>query len=132
LSSDPIVCQATTQEELWAGWGYPLLRWVTNKLLMWHASYRFEQVEPVRAIGQLAPRSILLIHEQQDRLIPPAVARQRRAAAGWPKALWLVPGAEHTWVACLSASLQMPDRYMAHLTAFFQQTLLRDRSVAHL
>lgn len=99
---------------------------------MWHASYRFEQVEPVRAIGQLAPRSILLIHEQQDRLIPPAVARRRRAAAGWSKASGWCQERNIHGCACLSASLQMPDRYMAHLTAFFQQTLLRDRSVAHL
>ncbi|MBX5458815.1 MAG: alpha/beta fold hydrolase [Thermogemmatispora sp.] len=105
----------------WADWLLPLLHWVSNRVLRWHAGYRFEQVEPVQVIAQIAPRSVLLIHGQQDRLIPPAAAQQLYAAARRPKALWLVPGVEH-----VRACLQVPDRYVARLTAFFKQALLQD------
>ncbi|MBX5449371.1 MAG: MMPL family transporter [Thermogemmatispora sp.] len=106
----------------WVDWLLPPLYWMSNRLLRWHAGYRFEQVEPVQAIAQIAPRPVLLIHGQQDRLIPAAAAQQRRAAARPPKARWLVPGVEH-----VRACLHVPDRSVARLTAFFQQALLPDR-----
>ncbi|WP_376796392.1 MMPL family transporter [Thermogemmatispora sp.] len=119
---EQVVRQRLRLPPRWVDWLLPPLYWVSNRLLRWHAGYRFEQVEPVQAIARIAPRPVLLIHGQQDRLIPAAAAQQLYAAARRPKALWLVPGVEH-----VRACLQVPDRYVACLTAFFQQALLQDR-----
>ncbi|RAQ95842.1 MMPL family transporter [Thermogemmatispora tikiterensis] len=118
---EQVVRQRLRLPPRWVDWLLPLLHWVSNRVLRWHAGYRFEQVEPVQVIAQIAPRPVLLIHGQQDRLIPPVAAQQLYAAARRPKALWLVPGVEH-----VRACLHVPDRYVACLTAFFQQTLLQD------
>nr|BBH92109.1 hypothetical protein KTA_03080 [Thermogemmatispora argillosa] len=110
----------------WWDWLLPPLHWVSNQFLRWRAGYCFEQVQPVQAIAQIAPRPVLLIHGQQDRLIPPVAARQLYAAARRPKALWLVPGVEH-----VGACLHVPDRYVARLTAFFQRALWQDLPARH-
>lgn len=53
------------------------------------------RLDPVRAIGRIAPRPVLLIHGDQDLTIPMPHARALYAAAQEPKELWVVPGAGH-------------------------------------
>lgn len=51
--------------------------------------------DPVAAAGMLAGRPLLLIHGDRDPLIPLSVSREIHAAAGRPKRLVVIRGAEH-------------------------------------
>ena len=57
-----------------------------------------EEICPVRVVNQIAPRPLLIIHGKEDRRITDEQVRQLFAAAGAPKALWLVEGANHSQV----------------------------------
>jgi fermentation-respiration switch protein FrsA (DUF1100 family) len=56
---------------------------------------RVKNVSPVSVIGRIAPVPILIIAGEGDRLIPAENGRRLFAAAGDPKELWLIPGADH-------------------------------------
>lgn len=75
-----------------------LFEWVTDLLLLLRAGYRFNQVEPLRNIGHIAPRPILIIHGTKDSIVDPNDATLLYNAAGDPKELWIVPGVEHCGV----------------------------------
>lgn len=53
------------------------------------------EVSPLRAVRQMAPRPVLFIHGERDRLIPVRHARLLFDAAPSPRGLWIVPGAGH-------------------------------------
>ncbi|HZR44723.1 MAG TPA: alpha/beta hydrolase [Ktedonobacteraceae bacterium] len=72
-----------------------LFDWVTDALLWWRAGYHFNQVEPLRDIGRIAPRPILIIHGMKDSVVDPRDAPRLYEAAGNPKELWLLPEVEH-------------------------------------
>ena len=59
---------------------------------------RMRSLSPVRSVGKIAPRGLFIIHGMEDKSVPPDSGRALFGAAGDPKGLWLVPGAEH--VAC--------------------------------
>jgi uncharacterized protein len=67
---------------------------------------------PLRAIAEIAPTPVLIVHGEDDPLIGADHARDLFAAAGEPKALWLVPGAPHN--AALR-SKEMRARFVAYL-----------------
>lgn len=69
--------------------------WLVDYLLWWRAGYRFYQVEPLREIGGIAPRPVLIIHGTKDCRVNPKDALLLYAAAGEPKELWLVAGSDH-------------------------------------
>jgi fermentation-respiration switch protein FrsA (DUF1100 family) len=50
---------------------------------------------PVDSIGRIAPRPILIIHGQEDEVVPVQHAYLLFKAANEPKDLWLVPKARH-------------------------------------
>jgi alpha-beta hydrolase superfamily lysophospholipase len=56
---------------------------------------RVGNASPLGAIPRIAPRPVLLIHGDADRVIPDADSRALYAAARQPKQLWIVPGAGH-------------------------------------
>lgn len=72
-----------------------LFDWITDALLWLRAGYHFKQVEPLRAVGALAPRPILFIHGLKDSVVDPRDATLLYKAAGDPKELWLLPEIEH-------------------------------------
>ena len=74
---------------------FALFDWITDLLLWWRAGYHFNQVEPLRDIGRIAPRPVLLIHGQKDSVVDPQDAPLLYEAAGEPKELWLLPNVEH-------------------------------------
>ncbi len=45
--------------------------WLADALLWWRAGYHFRQVEPLRDIRAIAPRPILIIHDQKDSVVNP-------------------------------------------------------------
>ena len=56
---------------------------------------RVEHIAPVNVIAGIAPAPVLIIAGEGDRLIPADNGRKLFAAAGEPKELWLIPGADH-------------------------------------
>lgn len=75
-------------------------------------------ISPIDAIGRISPRPVLLIFGEHE--VANGRAREQFAAAGEPKALWIVPGVGHggyiqTW----------PDEYEARVISFFDEALLR-------
>lgn len=55
-------------------------------------------VRPIDDVAQIAPRPILFIHGEEDRLILPENSRLLYAAAGDPKELYMIPGVNHIGV----------------------------------
>ena len=102
---------------------FVLFEWVTDALLWWRAGYHFNQVEPLRDIGNLAPRPILLIHGLKDSIVNPQDAPLLYNAAGEPKELWLLPNAEHC-----GSYFENRMEYVQKVCAFFDTYL---RKIPH-
>ena len=96
--------------------------WLADHLLWWRAGYRFHQVEPLRDVGRISPRPILLIHGEKDSMIDPHDARLLYAAAGEPKELWMVPDADHCGAYFIDRSA-----YSTKIAAFFDSHLRKPR-----
>ncbi len=73
---------------------------------------------PKDIIGAIAPRPVFILGGEFDRAVPAYMARQLFAAAGEPKALWIVPRAHHVDYPRVA-----PQEYGARLTEFFQRVL---------
>ena len=91
---------------------------VADHLLKWRAGYHFNEVEPVREIPYIAPRSVLLIHGTADETTPYEHSEELYAAAQEPKEIWLVRGAGH----CGSYFDNRP-RYCDRIIRFFAEAL---------
>lgn len=59
----------------------------------WRANFR--EASPIRWIDRISPRPLLLIHGEQDELIPLTQARELYEKAGQPKELVVLPGLGH-------------------------------------
>ncbi|MCP4698813.1 MAG: alpha/beta hydrolase [Gammaproteobacteria bacterium] len=51
--------------------------------------------QPLRAISEISPIPVLLMHGARDRVVPVHHARDLYAAAGPPRQLWIVPAKGH-------------------------------------
>jgi len=104
-----------------------LFDWVTDLLLWWRAGYHFNQVEPLRDIGRIAPRPVLLIHGGQDTVVDPRDAYLLYAAAGEPKELWFLPDVDHCGV-------YFADRvaYVKKVVDFFEANLKQHQEPVQL
>ena len=69
--------------------------WLADQLMWCRAKYRFHQVEPLRDIGKISPRPILLIQGSKDTIVDPQDVTLLYNAAGEPKELWVLPEADH-------------------------------------
>jgi pimeloyl-ACP methyl ester carboxylesterase len=75
-------------------WFRPLVRgiiWITERRL----GVRVADVIPAEYIGRLAPAPILLVTGTKDEHAGPHEARRLLSRCTGPKALWLVPDAQH-------------------------------------
>jgi fermentation-respiration switch protein FrsA (DUF1100 family) len=62
----------------------------------WFASVAIDNsYSPQASIGALSPIPLLLIHGDQDSLVPLHHSQRLYELAGYPKDLWVVPGAGH-------------------------------------
>jgi len=95
-----------------------ILRQITDMVLARRVGYHFHEVEPWRDIARLAPRPVLLIQGLDDSIVPPDDSVQLYEAAGRPKALWHVPGAEHS-----RAYVTDPQTYISRVVTFFDHYL---------
>ena len=73
---------------------------------------------PIRFIGRVSPRPVLLIGGARDVLMPEEGVRALYAAAGEPKELWIVPEAKHA--KCHETAGQEYERRVA---GFFERYL---------
>ena len=91
-------------------------------LILWaaglHLGCRLPDADPLRWVGHIAPRPLLLIHGGQDQGIPVSDAHRLYEAAGEPKELWVVPEAEHR-----CADKVHPEEYMSRVLSFFDRWL---------
>ncbi|HEX9396677.1 MAG TPA: alpha/beta hydrolase [Burkholderiales bacterium] len=70
----------------WPTWPFQWLPWLTVD----------NDYSPAASIGALGPMPLLLIHGENDRIVPPQHSRRLFELAHEPKELWLVPEAGHT------------------------------------
>lgn len=81
---------------------------------------RLESLNPLRAVREISPRPLLLIHGGRDVGIPLDHGRRLLSAARDPKELWVVPEAEHA--ACF---YKEKEAYVRKVGRFFSDAFLR-------
>ena len=81
---------------------------------------RVGEIEPIRAIGSLAPRPLLIIQGTEDRIVDPEDSLLLFQAASEPKALWRLDGVDH-----VAARATEPDEYRRRVIALFERALDR-------
>ncbi len=78
---------------------YHIPRIPLGQMVIWMTSARLRcrlsTLSPIVVVGKIAPRPLLIIHGMKDKWILPTEAQALFQAAREPKALWLVPDAEH-------------------------------------
>lgn len=79
---------------------------------------RLSDAQPVREVGKIAPRPVLLIHGDSDRLVSVSNAYALYQAAGEPRTLWIAPGSHH-----VQARVDQPEQYYEQIERFVQQWL---------
>lgn len=90
--------------EFWMTWPFqvPLSLTIDNRY------------KPTKAIAEVSPTPVLIVHGAVDRIVDPSHAWALYAAAGPPKALWLIPGASHIQAF---QSAETRERLVDYLTA---------------
>ena len=94
---------------VWFTWPFQWVPWLTIP----------NQYDPVESIADVSPIPVLIVHGENDRIIPVHHAYELFEAARFPKTLWTVPGAGHIQafrsdagrerlVSFLRSSLQSP------------------------
>jgi dipeptidyl aminopeptidase/acylaminoacyl peptidase len=101
----------------------PCLRCLASKLY----SLNFDEVFPEEAIASISPRPILLIHGEEDPIIPVEHAVRLKEAAGEGAKLWLLPGRQHTEGIRLAPDYleysPMREVFLRKVTQFFERSL---------
>lgn len=91
---------------------------MADALSHWRYGYRFGAVRPIEIVAQISPRPLLLVHGENDSVIPVSHTKQLFDAAREPKELWLVPGVEHC-----GAYFADRAQYVTRAANFFEQYL---------
>jgi len=93
-----------------------------GSLILWLAGKRvgadLEESEPLRWVGDMAPRALLIIHGEDDPYVSVEDARCLYERAGEPKELWIAQGAGHRRVDEV-----YPDEYRDRVVDFFDRYL---------
>lgn len=69
----------------WLTWPFQWVPWLTLP-----GAY-----DAVKSVSRVSPVPLLIVHGEQDRIVPPHHARVLFDAAAEPKQLWLIPGRGH-------------------------------------
>lgn len=93
----------------------PVAVWIAE----WRTGVTVSDVRPIAAIEAISPRPLLIIHGEDDTKVPLAHGEALFAAAGEPKELWRIPGAEHNMGLSVA-----PEEYERRVVEFFRQHLL--------
>lgn len=87
-------------------------------LAMFLTRTSLSQAKPVREIGKIAPRPVLLIHGDRDHLVPIEHAYALYQAAGEPRTLWVANGSGH-----VQARVDQPENYYGQIARFVEKWL---------
>ena len=87
-------------------------------LALFFTRTRLSDAEPIREIGKIAPRPILLIHGDRDHLVPVEHAYALYQEAGEPRTLWIARGSGH-----VQARVDQPENYYGQVRKFIDQWL---------
>jgi fermentation-respiration switch protein FrsA (DUF1100 family) len=104
--------------------GFPrrLIR-LLGPFILWLAGKRvgadLEESDPIRSVGRIAPRPLLLIHGENDPYVSVDDAQRLYERAGEPKELWIARGAGHRRV-----DEAYPQEYRERVVAFFDKYLV--------
>jgi dipeptidyl aminopeptidase/acylaminoacyl peptidase len=79
---------------------------------------RVENIAPVNVIANISPVPLLIIAGEGDKLIPADNGRKLYSAAGEPKELWIIPGADHGGTLAAAGS-----EYEKRVGEFFDKNL---------
>ena len=100
------------------GGGGPLLgvptRWLGERFIGKNCA----DIAPLREIGKIAPRPLLLIEDSEDELCPTAETQALFEAAGPQKQIWTVPRTGH-----IGAIETHSDEYARQIVTFFDANL---------
>ena len=94
------------------------LTWLTLAVTSLRVGANQFRYEPIRWVGQIAPRPLFFIHGDRDKYIPPADFAALVAAAGPTAEVWRVPEANHRTVDHVH-----PEEYRHRVIAFFAKHL---------
>jgi len=100
------------------GWTIPFLRALLQFWVEQEAGFQSDALDTKRAVGEISPRPVLIIHGGKDAKIGPRSGEQLFAAAGKPKKFWFVPEAGH-----VDFEDHRPEEYRRVLVEFFTQHL---------
>jgi uncharacterized protein len=89
-----------------------------NLMLRRNHGFGLDDFEPLAEVGRIAPRSLLLIHPTDDRVVPLTHGLELWRAAGEPKEFWLARGAGHC-----GGYFQDREVYCARVARFFRDAL---------
>ncbi|MDI7275356.1 MAG: alpha/beta fold hydrolase [Anaerolineae bacterium] len=100
----------------------PFLTGIVGRLIVLVASLRLGAplwaADPIRNVGRISPRPLLIIQAGRDEYVPVSDARRLFAAAGEPKELWIEPEAQHRGVDQV-----VGERYLERVLGFFERWL---------
>jgi dipeptidyl aminopeptidase/acylaminoacyl peptidase len=85
----------------------------------WQAGVDTREIAPVRQVGRISPRPLMIIHGERDSMFLVQNAALLAEAAGEPKELWILPGLGHTGLYAAD-----PETYGDRVGAFFDRALL--------
>ncbi len=78
---------------------YHVPKYPFSLLTLWAVRWRLgfdpQAFSPLHAIGKISPRPVFLVQGGEDARMPPREGERLFTAAGEPKTLWTVPGADH-------------------------------------
>lgn len=89
------------------------LTWPLQIPLSWTVD---DDYSPLDAIGRASPIPVLIIHGDQDSIVPVGNGRRLYEAAKSPKEFWLVPGGRH--IAAMGQT-ELRERFVAYLRSLF-------------
>jgi dipeptidyl aminopeptidase/acylaminoacyl peptidase len=84
----------------------------------WQAGVDAREIAPVRRVGRISPRPLMIMHGELDETFVAENARLLAAAAGEPTELWIDPGVGHTRLYAAD-----PETYMRRVRDFFDRVL---------
>jgi len=95
----------------------PLVSWFGERM----TGISVRSVRPIDEIANISPRAVMLIHGQEDMLVPVRNAMQLYRAAREPKELYIIPNVGHGGFYQAD-----PSEYERRLVQFLQSALLAD------
>lgn len=87
--------------------------------------YNVDEVEPIREIGRISPRAVMLVHGSSDTITDPLDSAALYEAAGEPKEMWALPSVGHC-----GAYFVDRQEYIKRVASFLERYLVRDGQTA--